>query len=98
MKLADMFAASRVGREAELLLGPPYVANNWIDLNRNLFSWMRIEKFFMFLILLLIILVAAFNIASMLFMVVMDKKRDIGCSCPWGRRAGRSCASSSSRG
>jgi len=88
MKLADMFAASRVGREAELLLGPPYVANNWIDLNRNLFSWMRIEKFFMFLILLLIILVAAFNIASMLFMVVMDKKRDIGVLLSMGATSG----------
>jgi lipoprotein-releasing system permease protein len=88
MKLADMFDASRVGREAELLLGPPYVANNWIDLNRNLFSWMKIEKFFMFLILLLIILVAAFNIASMLFMVVMDKKRDIGVLLSMGATSG----------
>ncbi len=88
MKLADMFAASRVGREAELLLGPPYVANNWIDLNRNLFSWMKIEKFFMFLVLLLIILVAAFNIASMLFMVVMDKKRDIGVLLSMGATSG----------
>jgi lipoprotein-releasing system permease protein len=73
-----MFRASEVAAELDLLLGPPYAANNWIDLNRNLFAWMKIEKFFMFLILLLIILVAAFNIASMLFMVVMDKKRDIG--------------------
>lgn len=88
MKVADMFEASRVGREAELLLGPPYVANNWIDLNRNLFSWMKIEKFFMFLILLLIILVAAFNIASMLFMVVMDKKRDIGVLLSMGATSG----------
>jgi len=78
LKLADMFDASKVAAELDLLLGPPYAANNWIDLNRNLFVWMKIEKFFMFLILLLIILVAAFNIASMLFMVVMDKKRDIG--------------------
>ncbi len=88
MKLADMFDAARAGREAELLLGPPYVANNWIDLNRNLFSWMKIEKFFMFLILLLIILVAAFNIASMLFMVVMDKKRDIGVLLSMGATSG----------
>ncbi len=88
MKLVDMFDASLVSREAELILGPPYVANNWIDLNRNLFSWMKIEKFFMFLILLLIILVAAFNIASMLFMVVMDKKRDIGVLRSMGATSG----------
>jgi lipoprotein-releasing system permease protein len=49
---------------------------------------MRIEKFFMFLILLLIILVAAFNIASMLFMVVMDKKRDIGVLLSMGATSG----------
>jgi lipoprotein-releasing system permease protein len=78
VKLVDMFEASRVAHEIELALGPPFVANNWIDLNRNLFSWMKIEKFLMFLVLLLIVMVAAFNIASMLFMVVMDKKRDIG--------------------
>jgi lipoprotein-releasing system permease protein len=88
LRLRDMFAAGRVGIEIERRLGPPYVANNWIDLNRNLFSWMKIEKFFMFLILLLIILVAAFNIASMLFMVVMDKKRDIGVLLSMGATSG----------
>jgi lipoprotein-releasing system permease protein len=88
LRLRDMFQAGRVGAEVERLLGPPYVANNWIDLNRNLFSWMKIEKFFMFLILLLIILVAAFNIASMLFMVVMDKKRDIGVLLSMGATSG----------
>jgi lipoprotein-releasing system permease protein len=88
LRLHDMFAAGKVGAEIERLLGPPYVANNWIDLNRNLFSWMKIEKFFMFLILLLIILVAAFNIASMLFMVVMDKKRDIGVLLSMGATSG----------
>jgi lipoprotein-releasing system permease protein len=88
LRVADMFAAGQIGREVERLLGPPYVANNWIDLNRNLFSWMKIEKFFMFLILLLIILVAAFNIASMLFMVVMDKKRDIGVLLSMGATSG----------
>jgi lipoprotein-releasing system permease protein len=88
LKLADMFAASKVAAELDLVLGPPYAANNWIDLNRNLFAWMKIEKFFMFLILLLIILVAAFNIASMLFMVVMDKKRDIGVLLSMGATSG----------
>ena len=80
---------ARVGRSRSSAgSGRRIVANNWIDLNRNLFSWMKIEKFVMFLILLLIILVAAFNIASMLFMVVMDKKRDIGVCSSMGATSG----------
>ena len=57
---------------------PGLRANNWIELNRNLFTWMKLEKTVMFVILALIVLVAAFNIVSTLFMVVMEKRRDIG--------------------
>lgn len=57
---------------------PPFRTNNWIDLNRTLFSWMEMEKRVMFVILALVILVAAFNIASTLIMVVMEKTREIG--------------------
>jgi len=78
LKLNNMYDAPRVDQRLEEELGPPHVANNWIDVNQNLFAWMQLEKRVMFLILLLIILVAAFNICSMLIMVVMDKKRDIG--------------------
>jgi len=79
VKLEDLFAAPR---EAERLLAasgrPELRANNWIDLNRNLFTWMRLEKTVMFVILALIVMVAAFNILSTLFMVVLEKRRDIG--------------------
>jgi len=51
---------------------------NWIDLNRNLFSWMKIEKAVMFTILILIVLVATVNIVSSLVMLVLEKRRDIG--------------------
>jgi lipoprotein-releasing system permease protein len=79
VKLADMFDAPRVGRELIRHLEHPGLrANNWIELNRNLFTWMRLEKTVMFVILALIILVAAFNIVSTLFMVVLEKRRDIG--------------------
>jgi lipoprotein-releasing system permease protein len=57
---------------------PALRANNWVELNRNLFTWMKLEKAVMFLILALIVLVAAFNIVSTLFMVVLEKRRDIG--------------------
>src|SRR5690349_17964679 len=74
-----MFQAVRVADELVKELGRADLrANNWIELNRNLFTWMKLEKAMMFVILSLIILVAAFNIVSTLFMVVLEKRRDIG--------------------
>src|ERR1051326_5305097 len=54
------------------------VFSSFIHVNRNLFTWMKLEKTVMFVILALIVLVAAFNIVSTLFMVVLEKRRDIG--------------------
>jgi len=79
IKLADMFdAPAAAGRIIRALGQPGLRANNWIELNRNLFTWMELEKAVMFVILTLIVLVAAFNIVSTLFMVVLEKRRDIG--------------------
>jgi len=79
IRIKDMFDAIRV---ADAILKPlgrsDLRANNWIELNRNLFTWMKLEKVMMFVVLSLIILVAAFNIVSTLFMVVLEKRRDIG--------------------
>ncbi len=79
IKLADMFAAPRIASALLRSLGAPGLrVNNWIELNRNLFTWMKLEKTVMFIILALIVLVAAFSIVSTLFMVVIEKRRDIG--------------------
>ncbi len=79
VKLADMFAAPAAGERLRRASGRSDLrANNWIDLNRNLFTWMKLEKTVMFLILALIVVVAAFNIVATLFMVVLEKRRDIG--------------------
>jgi lipoprotein-releasing system permease protein len=79
VRLADMFDAPEAAKRLLLASGRDDLrANNWIELNRNLFTWMKLEKAVMFLILALIVLVAAFNIVSTLFMVVMEKRRDIG--------------------
>jgi lipoprotein-releasing system permease protein len=79
IRLADMFAAPEMARTLLARLDSPDLrANNWIELNRNLFTWMKLEKAVMFVILALVVLVAAFNIVSTLFMVVLEKRRDIG--------------------
>jgi lipoprotein-releasing system permease protein len=79
VKVRDMDRAPAVADELLGLLGGfPYRANNWIDLNQNLFSWMRLEKRAMFVILIMIILVAGFSIASSLIMLVTEKRREIG--------------------
>ena len=78
IKLDDMFNASQVAQSLSEELGYPYYALTWFDLHRNLFSWMKLEKMAMFVILSLIIIVAAFNIISSLIMVVMEKTKEIG--------------------
>jgi lipoprotein-releasing system permease protein len=79
VKVKDMYMAPVIGDSIVAALGGfPYAASNWIELNRNLFSWMKMEKIVMFVILMLIVAVAAFNIISSLIMVVMEKRRDIG--------------------
>lgn len=88
IKIEDPYDAPAAGaRIVESVGGFPYRANNWIELNRNLFTWMKTEKKVMFWILSLIIMVAAFNIASTLIMVVMEKTKDIGIMKSMGATA-----------
>ncbi len=75
----DMYRAEAFDeRLQDILSTRDYGTNNWIQLNQNLFSYMKIEKILMFLMLTLIILVAAFNLVGMLTMVIMEKRREIG--------------------
>jgi len=82
LKLDDMFQASRYTEEDGLIdraLGKlSFSSINWIEQNKILFKWMKLEKMAAFIVLSLIILVAAFNIVSSLIMLVMDKTREIG--------------------
>ncbi len=78
LKLDNVYQAGRVKRQIQRTLGFPYGVKSWMDINRNLFSALRLEKTVMFIILALIVLVACFNIASTLIMVVMEKTKDIG--------------------
>lgn len=78
IKLDDYQKADKVAESLEEELGYPYKPLTWFELNRSLYSWMEIEKWGSFIILSLIIMVAAFNIISSLIMVVMEKTREIG--------------------
>jgi len=78
VRLADPWEAPRVAMELSETLGYPYRAVDWQSQNANLFSALELEKLAMGTILLLIVVVAAFNIVSTLTMVVRDKTREIG--------------------
>ena len=73
----DIDHADKIAEYLQETLGFPYYARDWMKMNKNLFSALRLEKIVMFIILILIILVAAFNIVSTLFMVVMEKTKEI---------------------
>jgi lipoprotein-releasing system permease protein len=77
VKVRDLYAAGRVADRIQKQLGYPFYAKDWMRSNRNLFSALKLEKVVMFVILALIVIVAAFNIISTLIMVVMDKTKDI---------------------
>ncbi len=77
IKVDQIFLADRVANEIDESLGFPFLARDWMELNRNLFSALKMEKLVMFVILVLIILVASFNIVSTLMMIVVEKGREI---------------------
>ena len=77
LKVNDIYKVSGISAELEEKLGFGYMVKDWIGMNRNLFSALRLEKTAMFIVLALIVLVAAFNIISTLIMVVMSKGKDI---------------------
>jgi len=77
IKLTDEYRAGDLKWTILKALGRDYFARTWMEMNRNLFSALKLEKLAMFIILALIILVASFNIISSLIMTVMEKKKDI---------------------
>ncbi|MFH1011775.1 MAG: FtsX-like permease family protein [bacterium] len=78
IRLDNLWRAAEVKEELEKKISLPYYVRTWFELRRTLFSWMQIEKWMWFIVLSLIIIVAAFNILSTLIMVSMEKRRDIG--------------------
>lgn len=88
LKLHDMFRAPVVSRELAGELDGIYYVNDWTRSHANFFRAVATEKMVMFIILSLIVAVAAFNIVSTLVMVVQDKQADIAILRTLGARPG----------
>ncbi len=85
VRIHDLFAAEKLAEKILTDLGGyPYRTSDWIAQNANLFTFMRIEKVTMFVILGLIVLVAALNIVSTLILLAMEKRHDIGALLAMG--------------
>jgi lipoprotein-releasing system permease protein len=77
LKVTDVYGTTELARKINKDLGLSYHARDWMQMNKNILFALKTEKVVMFIILTLIVLVAAFGIASTLFMLVMEKTRDI---------------------
>jgi lipoprotein-releasing system permease protein len=77
VKVRDVFGAGEIAQSIERSLGFTFLARDWMQMNRNLFSALKLEKTMMFLLLVLITIVASFNIVSTLTMIVTEKQREI---------------------
>jgi lipoprotein-releasing system permease protein len=77
LRVDDMFRAQKVADSISATFGPDYLAQDWADLNKSLFSALWLEKMAISITIGLIVMVAALNIAASLVLLVMEKNRDI---------------------
>jgi len=84
VKIGDIYRAPRYARRIEDDLGYPYRAQDWIESNRSVFAALKIEKIITFIVLVLIIIVAGFNIVGTLINMVKKKTKEIGIMRSFG--------------
>ncbi len=77
VRIKDPEDSEEVAKKIEAILGYPFIVKDWKEMNKSLFSALKIEKITMFVILTMIVLVGALNIISSLVLMVMDKSKDI---------------------
>jgi lipoprotein-releasing system permease protein len=78
VKTDNPYGAERVKQAIQQFLEPPQFAQTWIDMNRQYFEAVRLERTVMFFLLFFIVVVAAFGIMSTLITVTVQKRREIG--------------------
>ena len=81
------YDARDIAKDVAQRLGPPFYSRNWIDMNANLFAALQLERFGMFIVLLMVILVGSFSIITSLVMLVMEKTKDIAILMSMGATA-----------
>jgi lipoprotein-releasing system permease protein len=89
VRVDDMMAAAAIADSLEARLGSSYRAIDWMSLNSTIFRWVRLEKVLMFLLVGLIIMVAAFNIVGILTMMVGERGREVGILLAMGASPGQ---------
>ncbi len=77
VRVDEIYNADRISALIQAAVGYPYYTRNWMEMNKNFFSALLLEKIGMSLILVVIIVVASFNIVGTLTMIVMEKNREI---------------------
>ena len=87
VRVRNLFDAPALARQIAAMAGAGFVVSDWTQTNAPLFSALQLEKFTYFLVLLLIVLVAAFNIVATLVMVVMERRKEIAILRAMGARA-----------
>jgi len=92
VRLANIFAAPALAERIGALAGPGFTVRNWTETEAPLFAALKLEKLTYFVVLLLMVLVAAFNIVSTLVMVAMERRKEIAILQAMGARR-RSIAS-----
>ncbi|MCY0866592.1 MAG: ABC transporter permease [Aquificota bacterium] len=85
--LRDPYKAQEIRNKIERLLGPGAIVRSWIDLNKPLFNALQVEKVGIFFVLMLMIVIASFNITSLLFMKARDKMKDIAVLRTFGLKS-----------
>ncbi|MBR3881026.1 MAG: ABC transporter permease [Mailhella sp.] len=83
----EPYDAQEIASHVASSLGTPFFTRNWIDMNANLFAALQLERFGMFVVLLMVILVGSFSIITSLVMLVMEKTRDIAILMSMGAAA-----------
>ncbi len=83
-KVDDLYRADQIGRSIEQAAGPGFLTTNWMEQNRPLFRALRLEQIVTFIVIGLIVCVAALNILTALTMMVMEKTRDIAVMMSFG--------------
>lgn len=88
-KVDDLYRADAIGREIEQAAGPGFLTTNWMEQNRELFRALKLEQIVTFIVIALIVCVAALNILTALTMMVMEKTRDIAVMMSFGVAPGQ---------